>query len=200
MLAVPQLTTEAMVDAAETAASEGHVKLAFLLFEALMARDWTAATEVLAEQSVAEEVFVRWQAAEDIIREEEARWPELQQLLIEIAGTHQQLQLASRQQPVAAGISVSATNAASPDVAAAAVPASVADVAPLAQHPSSSAAATVTTAMPAATPLPAGGQERVAATAIGEGHAGNTALAGDLHAQQGPDTTTLAEAFSGMHT
>jgi hypothetical protein len=48
----------------------------------------------VANQSVAAAVLGLWEAAEAIIREEEARWPALQQLMIGIAETHHQLQLA----------------------------------------------------------------------------------------------------------
>jgi hypothetical protein len=49
---------------------------------------------VLADQSVAAAVLGLWETAEATIREEEARWPALQQLMIGIAETHRQLQLA----------------------------------------------------------------------------------------------------------
>jgi hypothetical protein len=234
------LAIEAMVSAAAAAAGAGHAELAWVLFEALMARDLAAATAVLANPSVAEEVFVRWQAAEDIIREEEARWPELQQLLVGIAGVHQQLHAAAaaaadqqlqataaaadqqlpaaaaadqQLQATAAGVTASASNGAGQAVgqqlgeaageaatsSASATSTAMADLAQLAQH-AAPAAAPAAAATSTATQLPAGDEECAAGTAVGEGQAGSATSAGNLHAQQGQDTTALADAVSAMHT
>jgi hypothetical protein len=77
-----------------------------VLFETLMARDSAAAAAalyadqslaaiVLADVSVAAEVLGLWQAAEDTTRELEARWPEVQELMVGVASTHQQVQAAA---------------------------------------------------------------------------------------------------------
>lgn len=42
---------------------------------------------------MAAEVLVQWQAAEDAVRQQEARWPALQELMIHIALTREQLQV-----------------------------------------------------------------------------------------------------------
>lgn len=108
LLAAPQLASKAMAGAAKAAAARGHTDLAIAIMKVLIARDGPTAdaTAMLARQPVASKVLRLWQAAEDTVREEEARWSELQQLLLGIAGTHQQLQAA------AGGISASAVIAA----------------------------------------------------------------------------------------
>lgn len=55
---------------------------------------------------MAAEVLVQWQAAEEAVRQQEARWPALQELMIHIALTREQLQVG------AARISTSAATAA----------------------------------------------------------------------------------------
>jgi hypothetical protein len=169
---------------------------------------------VLANKAVGAEVLVRWEAAEAIIREEGARWPELQQLLLGVARTHQQLRSA------AAHITTSASNAAAraaaellwiaarnaAAAASASIFADVTDVAPLAQDtvPAAADAAvvTVTVSMQSATPLPAGDQSRgrAARSTAGGLQAGHSSPTGAQHTEQGPDTAALAKAFGGMHT
>mgnify|MGYP001806847916 CR=1 FL=1 len=91
------LSIQALANAADAAAAAGHAELAVMLLQTLVAQDGpvpAAAIAVLAKQPVAAVVLGLWEAAEGAIREEEERWPKLQQLMIGIAGTHQQLQLA----------------------------------------------------------------------------------------------------------
>jgi hypothetical protein len=194
-----------MAGAAKAAAAEGHTELAFVVLEALMARDWSTATSVLAHESVAAEVLVRWQAAEATIREEEARWLELQQLLLGIAQTHQQLRAA------AAGVTASATSAPAQAVghvlgqtaseAAAAAAAAVKDVAHLdpgaaAPAVASAAAKERVTVPKLAAPLVAGDQSCAARSAVGV-QAGNIAVTGTLHTQQGVECAGSRRNCSG---
>jgi ankyrin repeat protein len=83
LLAAPQLTSQAMAGAAVAAAAAGHAELAIVVLKALMSRDEpAAAAELAGEQSLAAEVLRLWEAADDTIKQEEARWPDLQQLLM----------------------------------------------------------------------------------------------------------------------
>jgi hypothetical protein len=95
LLAAENLAAEVLAGAAQAAAAAGHTELAIVLLKSVVAQDSPApatAAAVLIDQSVASGVLELWEAAESAIREEEARWPELQQLVIGIARTHQQLQ------------------------------------------------------------------------------------------------------------
>jgi ankyrin repeat protein len=94
-LAAPRVTLEDMTGAAKAAATAGHAELAHVVLGAVIARDMAAAAPLLEEQALAAQVLKQWQAAEANVREQEARWPALQQLLVGIAGAHQQLQAAS---------------------------------------------------------------------------------------------------------
>jgi hypothetical protein len=91
-----QNTAGVVTGAAQEAAAAGHAELAIQLLKAVVSQiepaPAEAAAAVLANQSVATGVLDLWEAAECTIREEEARWPALQQLVIGIASTHQQLQ------------------------------------------------------------------------------------------------------------
>jgi hypothetical protein len=150
-----------MAGAAKAAAELGaHAELSWLVLKAMMARDMHAAAEalaILANQPVAAEVLGELQASKNMVRELEgrvreleARGPELQHLLVGIAGSHQQLQAA------AADITASVVNAAmqaagqatgraagaaAAAAASAAVVAAVADVAPIVQDTAATAAA-----------------------------------------------------------
>jgi ankyrin repeat protein len=95
LLTAPQLTMEVMTNAAKAAATAGHAELANVMLRAVMARDIRAAAQLLGEEALAANVLRQLQAAEANVREQEARWPALQQLLIGIAGSHQQLQAAA---------------------------------------------------------------------------------------------------------
>jgi hypothetical protein len=99
LLASPLLAAQGMAGAAEAAAASGHADLAILVLRSLMARNMPAALAALAGQALATEVLGLWQAAEEAaeeaIRESEAKWPAVQELLVSIATTHQQLQAAS---------------------------------------------------------------------------------------------------------
>jgi hypothetical protein len=95
LLAAPQLTLQATTGAARTAAKAGHAELAKIVLRAVMARDMAAVAELLDEPTLAAEVLRQWQAAEANVREQEARWPALQQLLVGVAGAHQQLRAAT---------------------------------------------------------------------------------------------------------
>lgn len=102
LLASPQLSVNAMAGAARAAAAAGHVELGVVVLEALMARAQdgaaaaaAAARDLTGQQSLADEVLRLWQAAEDRLREQEARRPALQQLLNGICATHRQLQVAA---------------------------------------------------------------------------------------------------------
>jgi hypothetical protein len=95
---------------------------------------------VAADQSVAVEVLRQWQAAEASIREWQARWPALQQLLVGICATHKQLQAAdistaavsaAVQAAIPAVLDEAADGAAVVTAASAAAAAGVAEVAPL---------------------------------------------------------------------
>jgi hypothetical protein len=96
LLAAPKLATEAIADAAAAVGAAGHTQLAMVLLNALLQRQQLpAATATLASQSVAAEVIGQWQAAEEAVRELEARWPQTQELIVSIAAAHQQLQTAA---------------------------------------------------------------------------------------------------------
>jgi ankyrin repeat protein len=95
LLSAPQLTTEAMAGAARAAAAAGHTELAIMVVKALMSRDSSAAAAELADPPLAAEVLRSWEAAEASVQQQEARWPALQELVIGIAGAHQQLPTAA---------------------------------------------------------------------------------------------------------
>lgn len=61
---------------------------------------------------MAAEVLVQWQAAEDAVRQQEARWPALQELMIHIALTREQLQVGARISTSAATAAITAWQAA----------------------------------------------------------------------------------------
>jgi hypothetical protein len=85
-----------MAGAARAAAKAGHAELAITVLRALKLRDSSAAAaEVVGSQALAAEVLRQWGAAEDTAREKQARWPALQQLLIGISASHQQLRAAA---------------------------------------------------------------------------------------------------------
>jgi hypothetical protein len=89
-----------MVGAARAAADDGHAELAITVLRALKSKDRSAAaTELVGSQALAAEVLRQWGAAEDTAREQEARWPALQQLLIGISASHKQLQTAAADRP-----------------------------------------------------------------------------------------------------
>jgi hypothetical protein len=82
-----------MAHAAKAAAAAGpaRAELAITVLKALMARDRPAAAALLADQSMAALVLGQWETSEGTVRELlQAQWPAMQQLLIGIAGTHQQ--------------------------------------------------------------------------------------------------------------
>jgi hypothetical protein len=172
LLASPQLVTKSMSGAAGTAAEQGHAELAVMVLKALMSRDLgAAAIELAGQQSLAAEVLRQCQAIEDAVRQQEARWPALQQLLIGIATAHQQLRAAAVDIPASAvgpavaiatpvlGLSAGVLAAASapaladllsvfllasPDAAAAAVAAAAAETAPAATEPGAAAPGALT--------------------------------------------------------
>jgi ankyrin repeat protein len=107
LLAAPLLTTEAMACVTAEAAAAGHTELAMLALQALMSRDMPAAAAAMAShRSLAIEVLQQWRTAQNTVRELEARSPALQQLVVDVAGTYQQLRAA------AADITTSAVGAA----------------------------------------------------------------------------------------
>lgn len=61
---------------------------------------------------MAAEVLVQWQAAEEAVRQQEARWPALQELMIHIALTREQLQVGARISTSAATAAITAWQAA----------------------------------------------------------------------------------------
>lgn len=187
------MSAEAIARAARAATAAGHNGLAVVLFETLMARDSAAAAAalyadqslaaiVLADVSVAAEVLGLWQAAEDTTRELEARWPEVQELMVGVASTHQQVQAAAAE--IATSSVTAAVQAAQPVLVEAArepdaviattagVVAAVGHVAPLAQE--SAAAAAVGMAATAAA-VPHRRQKLTAESAARNADAGNTA-------------------------
>jgi hypothetical protein len=92
--ATPQLSSELIATAARMAGGAGHRQLAMMLFELVMARGvvaMQAAASVLAEPGIAGEVLAHWRAAEERVRELEAREPALQHLLIGVAVAHKAL-------------------------------------------------------------------------------------------------------------
>lgn len=92
----PQLSAQTLVGTAAAAAAVGHTEVAVVLLRALMVRDReAAAVEVAKSRSLATEVLRLLQEAEDRLKEQEARWPVLQQLLVGAATAHQQLRNAS---------------------------------------------------------------------------------------------------------
>jgi ankyrin repeat protein len=96
LLTAPDLATESIADGLGAAA--GHAELAVTILQALMSRDIPAAAAELAQtgrHSLARNVLSQWQAAEEAEKEQEARWPALQQLLVGIATAHQQLREAA---------------------------------------------------------------------------------------------------------
>jgi hypothetical protein len=153
LLASQQSTPAAMAGAARAAITGGHGELAMVLFNALRSRDKVLAAAELADQSLAIEVLMQLQAAEDSVRELEARWPPLQQLVVGVAITHQELRAAAA--GITATAATAAVQAAAPLLggaesaacvgAAASVSAvaAVAEVAPLAQEAADAAAAAV---------------------------------------------------------
>jgi ankyrin repeat protein len=157
LLAAPQLASKAMAGVAKAAAARGHTDLAIAIMKVLIARDGPTAdaTAMLARQPVASKVLRLWQAAEDTVREE-ARWSELQQLLLGIAGTHQQLQAA------AGGISASAVIAAM-QAAGAVLGEAASDAAIAAGGAASTSAAA---AVASVAPLTQGAAEAAAAAAV----------------------------------
>jgi hypothetical protein len=88
LLAAPQVTLEDMTGAAKAAATAGHAELGHVVLRAVTARDMAAAALLLEEQALAAEVLKQWQAAEANVREQEARWPALQQLMVGVASAH----------------------------------------------------------------------------------------------------------------
>jgi ankyrin repeat protein len=99
LLTVPELTPGSNQGAARAAAEAGHAQLAVVLLEALMLRGkQTTAAHLLAHwpsrYTLAAGLFRQWWAAEGLVRELEARWPALQQLLVGIIATQKQLQAA----------------------------------------------------------------------------------------------------------
>jgi hypothetical protein len=68
------------------------------VLKVLMLRDSSAAAaQMVGQQSLAAEVLRQWQATDKVARELEGRWPALQQLLIGILSTQQQLQEAAKE-------------------------------------------------------------------------------------------------------
>lgn len=192
LLPVPQLAAEAKACAARAAAECGHAALAIMTLKAMGPEDgpsrMTAAT-VLGQQSVAVEVLRQLEAADGTIRELAAPGPALQELLIGIAATHQQLQSA------AADITAAAVNAAVQAArqvsgraageaavaaaASAAAAAAIAAVAPLAQDaaPVAAAAAPATATAATTVAFPAKRQRRThtAMAAVGDAQIDHTA-------------------------
>jgi hypothetical protein len=168
LLACPQLKTAGVAGAAQAAAAARHTKLAVVVLWALLSRKRpTAAAAVLADrhaQPLAIELLQQWQAADNTVRDLQARKPALQQLLLGNAASHQQLRAA------AADITASAVGAAlqaatpmpggAPDGAAvmaaasAAAAAAVADVVAFSRQTAAvaAAAASITAVAAAATP------------------------------------------------
>lgn len=150
----------------------GACELAVVVLQALLVHDKAAAAAVLADQSLAAGVLAHWQAAVSTLREQEARWPALQGLVMGLAATHQQLQAAAAD--IAARAVTAARHAQGRVVGAAAVSsasvaavAAVADVAALAQDGAADAAATAAAAAAiSATGGSAGQQEHAASSAI----------------------------------
>jgi ankyrin repeat protein len=154
LLAAPQLAIVSMLGAAGAAAAAGHTEPAVLVLQALMSRDGlTAAAELAGQQPLAAEVLRQWEAAEGLVRQLEARWPALRQLLIGVLTTHKQLQAAAADiKASSVRAASSALQAGSPVVgeaeckavvvaaASAAAVAAVADIAPMA-HDAAAAAA-----------------------------------------------------------
>jgi hypothetical protein len=95
LLAAPQLATEAVADAAKAAAAAGHADLAVAVLKALKSRDRNAAEAALANQSLAAVMLRQWEADQELLRQQEARWPALQHLLIGVSAAHQQLRAAA---------------------------------------------------------------------------------------------------------
>jgi hypothetical protein len=106
LVSAPQLATDVIVGAARAAAAAGRVQSAVAALRGVMTRDMSAAAAELANPSVAAEVLRQWEAAagaareqearlRDSIAEQEARWPALQQLLVGIATSNQQLRAAT---------------------------------------------------------------------------------------------------------
>jgi hypothetical protein len=88
LLAAPKLSAKVLARAAQAAAAAGHAELAIVVLKALVAqRDKPppAAAAVFANQSVTAGVLGLWETAKGIIREEEARWPELHWRLLAAA-------------------------------------------------------------------------------------------------------------------
>jgi hypothetical protein len=93
LLTAPQLNTEAMASAAREASAAGHAELTIVVLKALISRDRSAAAGALGgQQALAADVLRLWQLSADAVRQQEARWPALQQLLLNIAFSHQHLQ------------------------------------------------------------------------------------------------------------
>lgn len=154
-----------MAHAARAAAAAGpaRAELSITVLKALMARDRPAAAAVLADQSMAALVLGQWETSEGTVRELLAQWPAVQQLLIGIAGTHQQqlqqLQAAAgdiTSSAVAAAVQAArqvlgeaageAAVGAAAAAASAVASAAAADVAPLTEDAAAAAAAAAQTA------------------------------------------------------
>lgn len=153
LLASPQMAPAAMAGAARAAQAAGHAELAIMLFNALRSRDRAlAAAELALCPTLIPEVLMQLQAAEDSVSEHEARWPALQQLVVGMATTHQELRAAaaditasavSAAMQAAMPLSSEAADATAVEAAASAsAVAAVANVAPLAQDAAVAAAAT----------------------------------------------------------
>lgn len=86
-----------MAYAGGVAAANGHADIAAVVVKGLWVRDrYAAAAPCLAQQPVADAVLGQWLAAEDAVRvleqQQEAQWPAQQQVMIQIARMHQELQ------------------------------------------------------------------------------------------------------------
>jgi hypothetical protein len=97
LLAAHQLATETMAYAGGVAAANGHADIAAVVVKGLWVRDgYAAAAPCLAQQPVADAVLGQWLAAEDAVKvleqQQEAQWPAQQQVMIQIARMHQELQ------------------------------------------------------------------------------------------------------------
>jgi hypothetical protein len=133
----------------------------------------------MARPSVAVEVLGLWQAAEDATRKLQAQWPAVQELMVGVATTHQQLQAAAADitasavtaalQAARMALGAAASEAVVVAAATSSAVAAVAAVAPLAQKAAAAAAAA------AATP---GRQKGAAELAAGDVVAGYKALEG----------------------
>jgi hypothetical protein len=116
LLAAPQLATGTLVHALGEAVAWRPVQLAMDLLKALMSRDMDAAAAELARHpSLAGSVLQQWQAAEGAVRQEEARWPALQQRMVGVALAHQQLRAAAAGTVTSVTVGIAAVQAAAPE-------------------------------------------------------------------------------------